>query len=184
MTDQPTLVHTVQRQESCAASGRNRHTDWMRAPFWPFPEPAVVSAEPFLRFSEDFCLFTTSWLDELKLSEAWRFMAGMFIFGACTLDRDMSETESASPNHSRVSECSCCSRRRLDNFRSRPKYQGSFQFSNQGESESRFKGLLSSIHLNDQNNHSRQSDADLYDLSLHVCPGPTTGIIITCACRH
>lgn len=74
----------------------------MRAPFWPFPEPAVVSAEPFLRFSEDFCLFTTSWLDELKLSEAWRFIAGMFIFGTCTLDRDVSEAESATPNDSRV----------------------------------------------------------------------------------
>ena len=42
-------------------------------------EPTVVSAEPFLRLSEDFCLFTTNWLEELKLSEAWRFMAGILI---------------------------------------------------------------------------------------------------------
>lgn len=56
----------------------------MRAPFWPLLEPTVVSAEPFLRLSEDLCLFTTSWLEELKLSEAWRFMAGMLM----TLDPD------------------------------------------------------------------------------------------------
>lgn len=56
-----------------------KHTNCTRAPFWPLPEPTVVSAEPFLRCSEDFWRFTTSWLEELKLSEAWRFMAGMLI---------------------------------------------------------------------------------------------------------
>lgn len=49
-----------------------------------------MSADPFLRLSEDFCLFTTSWLEELKLSEACRFMAGMLIFG---LDESTEEVE-------------------------------------------------------------------------------------------
>ena len=53
------------------------HTDCIRAPFAALFESAT--AEPPLRSVLDFCRLTKAWLDELKLSEACRFIAGIMI---------------------------------------------------------------------------------------------------------
>lgn len=59
-------------------AGKGFHTDCTRAPFCAlFPTTAI--AEPLLRLASDFCRFTTSCCDELKLSEAVLLETGIMV---------------------------------------------------------------------------------------------------------
>ena len=51
----------------------------MRAPSFALPLPVTANAEPSWRLEFDFCLLSTTWLEELKLSDAWRLIAGIMM---------------------------------------------------------------------------------------------------------
>jgi hypothetical protein len=73
----------IQLPAQQAIRRRERLTDCTTAPCWARLLPTTTS-EPLRRSEADFCRLTTT-CDELKLSDAWRFIAGI-MFGKSNIE--------------------------------------------------------------------------------------------------